>query len=262
MVRQNYYKERATRRRREVDAGLVAQVVKRERQVQPRLGTRKLYSMLKPEFEEAGVGFGRDRMFEILRDHDLLLDPLPKSPRTTYSRHSLPVFKNLIADLEATAPNQIWVSDITYVRTAEGYEFLSLIMDRFSRNIVGYHSGATLAATGTIAALDKALADLPEDRYPIHHSDRGSQYCCHEYASRLLERSISVSMTEENHCYENGAAERLNGTLKREYGLRMKFRTRAQARDAAAQAVWLYNNRRPHLALSMKTPASVHRAAA
>jgi len=262
MVRQNYYKERAARQRREVDAGLVVQVVKRERQVQPRLGTRKLYSFLKPEFEAAGVEFGRDRMFEILRDHDLLLEPLPKSPQTTYSKHSLPVFKNLISDLEATAPNQIWVSDMTYIRTAEGYEYLSLIMDRYSRNIVGFHCGATLEATGTIAALERAMADLPEDRYPIHHSDRGCQYCCHEYANRLLDRSLPVSMTEENHCYENGAAERLNGTLKREYGLRMKFRTRAQARAAASQAVWLYNNRRPHLSLSMKTPASVHRVAA
>jgi len=242
-----------------VDEELVVALVDRERRDQPRIGGRKLHRLLKDELKEAGVEIGRDRMFEVLRDHDLLVDPLPKAPRTTDSRHCLPVFGNLIRDLEPTAPNQIWVSDITYVRTAGRFVYLSLIMDLYSRKIVGYHCGDSLEAMGSIKALDQALADLAADRYPIHHSDRGCQYCCHDYVKRLTSRDLPVSMTEENHCYENPHAERVNGIFKQEYGLRMTFRSLEQARRAVDQAVWLYNNRRPHMSLQYRVPAEVHR---
>lgn len=221
-----------------------------------------MHFVLRDELAEAGVELGRDRMFKILREHDLLLKPLPKKPRTTDSRHALPVFSNLIAGVETTAPNQIWVADITYIATLEGSEYLSVIMDLHSRRIVGYHCSDDLAASGCVRTLDQALGQLPEGAAPIHHSDRGCQYCSHEYVGRLRERGIRVSMTEENHCAENATAERLNGILKQEYGLWMTFRTRAQARAAVHQAVWQYNNRRPHNSLGMKTPAQVHDKAA
>jgi transposase InsO family protein len=262
MSRQNYYKMRRARERRAVDAGLVVELVMRERQRQPRLGVRKLHHKLRDDLREAGVEIGRDRMFEILRARDMLVKPLPRGPRTTNSRHSLPVFWNLVADVETTGPNQVWASDITYIRTVDGFEYLSSIMDLHSRKIVGFHCGDDLSTTGCLRALEKALADLPEDARPIHHSDRGCQYCSHEYVNRLKERGLSVSMTEENHCAENATAERLNGILKQEYGLWAEFGTRAQARAAVRQAVWLYNNERPHTSLGLHTPAAVHTKAA
>jgi len=189
----------------------------------------------------------------------MLVKPLPKAPRTTYPRHSLPVFRNLIAQLETTLPNQIWVSDVTYIRTWEGFEYLTLIMDLHSRKIVGYHSGKGLDAEESLKALDQALEDLPDDRYPIHHSDRGSQYCSRKFVGRLKERHLPVSMTELNHCAENSVAERLNGILKQEYGLGRTFLSRQQARRAVDEAVWLYNNRRPHMSLQYRFPSEVHK---
>ncbi len=262
MSRQNYYKHRTARKRKTVDEDLVVQLVNRERQIQPRLGTRKLKHVLEGDFREAGVEIGRDRMFEILRSRGLLVPPLPKSPRTTNSRHSLPVFSNLIAELELTAPNQVWVNDITYIRTLEGFEYLSLNMDLKSHKIVGFHCGDDLSTAGCLAAIDKALAGLPEGCHPIHHSDRGCQYCSHDYVDRLTDQGLTISMMEENHCAENSVAERLNGILKQEYGLGRTFLTRTQAREAIEQAVWLYNNRRPHTTLQMQTPAQVHGKAA
>lgn len=262
MSRQNYYKRRAARGRKAVDEDFVAGLVNRERQLQPRLGVRKLHYMLSDDFQEAGVEVGRDRMFEILRDREMLVRPLPKSPRTTNSRHSLPVFRNLIKDVETTGPNQVWVSDITYIRTDVGFEYLSLIMDLHSRKIVGFHCGDDLSTAGCLEALDHALAALPDGNYPIHHSDRGCQYCSHNYVNRLKKHGLTPSMTEENHCAENATAERLNGILKQEYGLGRQFRTRSHTRAAVNQAVWLYDNRRPHLSLQMKTPTEVHRKAA
>ena len=262
MSRQNYYKRRAARVRKAVDEDLVAQLVNRERQLQPRIGVRKLHYMPSGDFQEAGVEVGRDRMFEILRNRKMLVKPLPKSARTTNSKHSLPVFRNLIAGVETTAPNQIWVSDITYIRTDVGFEYLSLIMDLHSRKVVGYHSGDDLSTAGCLESLDQALADLPEGSSTIHHSDRGCQYCSHNYVDQLKKHGLSASMTEENHCAENATAERLNGILKQEYGLGRMFRTRAQVRRAVDQAVALYNHRRPHTSLQLKTPVEVHRRAA
>ena len=263
MSRQNYYKQRRARSRRQIDEELVVALVARERRLQPRLGGKKLYGMLAEELSGAGVVIGRDRFFDVLRDHDMLVKPLPpRSHKTTHSRHNLPLFQNLIKELEPTGPNQIWVSDITYIRTFEGFEYLTLIMDLYSRKIVGHQCGENLDAEANLIALNRALANLPADRYPIHHSDRGCQYCCHEYVDALRGRDLPVSMTEENHCYENAHAERLNGILKQEYGLGGTFGTREQARRAADQAVWLYDNRRPHGSLNNEMPAQVHERAA
>ena len=263
MSRQNYYKQRRARDRRQVDEELMVSLVARERRLQPRLGVRKLHGLLSEELIDAGIEIGRDRFFKVLRDHDMLVKPLPpRSHRTTDSRHSLPLFRNLIQNLEPTGPDQIWVSDITYIRTLEGFEYLSLIMDLYSRKIVGYQCGESLDAEANLVALNRALADLPPDRYPIHHSDRGCQYCCHEYVQALKNRHLPVSMTEENHCYENAHAERLNGILKQEHGLGWTFGSRRQARRAVDQAVWIYNNRRPHGSLHNRMPARVHTQAA
>jgi transposase InsO family protein len=258
MSRQNYYKGRKGWARREVDADLVEELVRAERAVQPRLGGKKLHRVLKPVLEEAGVRIGRDRFFEVLGERGLLLEPLPKAPRTTNSRHSLPVFRNLLADMDLTGPNQAWVSDITYIRTDEGFLYLSLITDAWSRKIVGHHGGDTLETEGCLRALEKAAKELVDGLFPVHHSDRGSQYCSHVYTGRLRDYGLGISMTEELHCYENAKAERVNGILKQEYFLGGCFRTKTQALAAIEQAVWLYNTRRPHLALNYETPEAAH----
>lgn len=262
MTRNNWYKRKKTRRRKKVDEELVVQVVKEERKMQPRIGGRKLHKLLGPDLAAADVSVGRDRLFEILRKNDLLVPPLPKSCKTTNSSHCLPIFENLIKELEIDGPNQAWVSDITYIRMENGFVYLTLIMDRYSRKIVGYHCGDSLEALGCIQALDKALADLPEGCKPVHHSDRGCQYCCHEYVKRLRKHELQISMTEINHCAENSHAERLNGILKQEYGLGMTFSNLDHARKAVEQSVWLYNHRRPHESLKMQFPAAVHKKAA
>ena len=260
MSRQNYYARHQQRRRREVDAELVAGLVQRERCLQPRLGTRKLHHMLRGQLEQAGVRIGRDRMFEELRRRKLLLKPIKaRYPRTTQSYHNLPVFRNRIKGKEVKAPNEVWVSDISYLRTEEGYVYLALITDKFSRKIVGWHVGDSLEAVGCLRALERALEELPEQSKPIHHSDQGCQYCCHEYVNRLDQRGLPISMTESDHCAENALAERMNGILKQEYGLDTEFETKAHARLAVEQGIELYNTRRPHTALGFRVPAQVHR---
>ena len=262
MSRQNYYARHQRRRRRVVDGDLVEALVVKERKRQPRLGTRKLYHLLKPELARAGVRLGRDRMFAELRGRRLLLEPVPAEyPHTTQADPGLPVFGNLVKDLAVKAPNQVWVSDLTYLRTPEGYLYLALITDKFSRKIVGWHVGDTLEAVGCVRALEQALAELPAHQRPIHHSDRGSQYCCHEYVQRLQARGLAVSMTERNHCAENALAERMNGILKQEYGLGGELPSKAVARQAVRQGIQLYNTCRPHGALGNGIPAQVHQAA-
>ena len=262
MSRQNYYARHWQRQRRRVDGELVAGLVQRERRLQPRLGTRKLYHLLKTELKQAGVRIGRDRMFEELRKRRLLLEPVAvQYPRTTQSYHNLPVFRNLVKDLEVKAPNEVWVSDLTYLRTVEGYLYLALITDKYSRKIVGWNVGDNLEAVGCTRALERALEELPPGRRPIHHSDQGSQYCCHEYVKRLGERGLPVSMTELNHCAENAMAERMNGILKHEYGLGTEFGSKRLAQAAVRQSIELYNSCRPHGMLGNRFPAQVHQAA-
>ena len=259
MSRQNYYAQRQERQRRKVDEELVEALVEQERALQPRIGTRKLHRMLQGAFKKAGIKIGRDRLFEILAARGLLVKRRRSPwPRTTKSRHCLPVFKNEIKGRQINGPNQVWVSDLTYLRTEQGYLFLSLITDQWSRKVVGYNAGDTLEAVGCIAALEDALAGLPAEARPIHHSDRGTQYCSHEYVDRLRARGLGISMTEINHCAENAMAERMNGILKDEYGLDQEFKTKEQALRAVDQGVLLYNTRRPHTSLDYQIPEQVH----
>jgi len=257
--RQNYYARRTLRQRRAVDEELVVALVRQERSLQPRLGVRKLRVLLKGELAQAGVRIGRDRFFELLGEVGLLLAPKrSETPRTTQSYHLLPVFTNLIKGRQVSRPNEVWVGDLTYLRTDEGFMFLALLTDKMSRHIVGFHYGDSLESIGCQHALEMALKQLPEGSRPIHHTDRGSQYCCHEYVKLALSRGLTMSMTEVDHCAENALAERMNGILKIEYGLDQRFRTKAQSRTAVEQAIFLYGTRRPHTALGNQFPAQVH----
>lgn len=263
MTRQNYYARRKARQSRRVEGELVVALVIEERKIQPRLGTRKLHFLFKGVLAREGVRLGRDRFLEVLREHDLLLEPKPAEyPCTTNSHHCLPVFTNRIKGLEVSKPNEVWVGDLTCVRTEMGFLYLALLTDKKSRKVVGYHCGETLAAGGCLEALKQALADLPAGSKPIHHSDQGTQYCSHEYVNWVEAHGLSVSMTQTDHCAENALAERMNGILKSEYGLGGQFKTKANARLAVDQAVHLYNTRRPHTALGYRTPQEAHRQGA
>lgn len=262
LSRQAYYKARKKRQRLEVDTEAVLALVQRERSLQPRLGTRKLKALLWEPLREMGIAMGRDRLFELLRSEGLLIERhARRGPRTTDSRHHFRTYENLLRTMVLRGPHHAWVSDITYVRTEEGWLYVSLICDAWSRKIVGYAGHDTLEAMGSLGALSMALKQLPEGARVVHHSDRGVQYCCWEYVKRLESRGIRVSMTEDNHCYENAQAERLNGILKQEYGLGETLKSRSQARELLAQAVELYNTRRPHVSLGYCIPSAIHAAA-
>jgi putative transposase len=260
MSRQNYYKERRKRSRRAIDEKFVIELVRRERKLQPELGTRKLLQLLKKDFGEAGVSIGRDGLFELLRGYNLLLRKKRKYPKTTDSRHGFGVYSNLLKSTKLTGPGQAVVSDITYIRTDEGFMYAAFVMDAYSRAIVGYDCSDSLESEGALRALSMAHK-AGTGSGCIHHSDRGVQYCCERYVKRLLGYGMRISMTEENHCYENALAERLNGILKQEYGLGGTFSSKEQAVRAVSQAVTLYNWRRPHQALGYRVPMAVHAAA-
>jgi transposase InsO family protein len=159
-------------------------------------------------------------------------------------------------------PNQAWAADITYIRTDKGFPCLSLLTDLWSRKIAGFNAGDTLEAEGAVRTLQMALKELPAEAFPVHHSDCGCQYCSRRYVEKLAGCGLSISMTEEAHCYENARAERLNGILKQEYGLGCSFRDKGQALAVIKEAMFLYNTKRPHPVLNYETPEKTHRRGA
>lgn len=257
--RDAYYKLRRRRGRREAVAQEVIALVKGERMAQPRVGTRKLYEALGYTFDASGIKVGRDKLFDILRAHGMLVKRKRASCRTTDSYHRFHKYKNLIKGMEVTAPNQVWVSDITYIRTVQGFCYLALITDKYSRRIVGYDISDSLELAGCLRALKLALRTARPAAGLVHHSDRGIQYCSHQYVDALKKRRIRISMTEENHCYENAIAERVNGILKDEFYLDQCFFNTRYACLAAKNAIDIYNSKRLHLSLGYRTPNMVFR---
>lgn len=262
MSRQNYYKLRCVRKHREVDEEFVVELVRRERRLQPCLGTRKLFRLLGQEFLSSSVHIGRDRLFEVLRRYKLLIERRRRyHPKTTDSRHRFRIYENLLKDKTLTRSGEAVVSDITYVRTEEGFMYVSLVMDAYSRAIVGYDCSSSLSVEGALGAMRMAVSKFEDCRNMIHHSDRGLQYCSGDYVRLLEKAGIKISMTQENHCYENASAERLNGILKQEYGLGGTFFRKSEVAGALREAVELYNWRRPHQSLGYRVPMEVHTAA-
>jgi putative transposase len=259
MTPQNYYARRSVWRRQAVDLELMLELVRAERKYQPRLGVRKIHCLIRQELQQAGVKMGRDRLFEELGKAGLLVERKPSEwPKTTNFNVNLPVFKNLIKGGRLTGRNQVWVADITYIRTWEGFMYLGLITDKWSRKIVGFHLGESLETGSSLKALAMALKGLQGSEKPIHHSDRGCQYASHAYVKAVEQAGLRMSMTEKNHSAENAVAERVNGILKQEYYLDTNFETKPEARMATRQGVSLYNHRRPHTALGFKTPEAMH----
>jgi len=228
----------------------------------PRIGGKKLYWLIQSDINRMGIKLGRDKFFDILRAHGLLVERKKRYARTTDSYHRFHVHKNLLKEKVLDRPNQAVVSDITYLRVAgKKFVYLFLITDAYSRKIVGWELSESLAIEGAIKALQMALKQCPNTNGLIHHSDRGIQYCSKEYVKVLRNKKAKISMTEQNHCYENSMAERVNGILKDEFMLDAEFNCHDQALHAVKQSISTYNNLRPHLSLNLLTPVQIHQAA-
>lgn len=256
--RQAFYKAIKTRSRKEINEELILALVRQERAVNPCAGTKKVLVAIRPELQKVGLDIGRNRLGELLKRNGMLIGPRKVFHcRTTKQDPSLVPSKNLVKDMEITAPDQAFCSDITYIYTEEGFIYLSLMMDMFAKDIVGWAMSDTLdTETGPLAALKMAARTVGPGKNVVAHSDRGCQYGSHVYRALLDTLGWRSSMTEELHCYENGMAERLNGILKGEYFLDRHFKTKTEARKAVKEAIWIYNHRRLHEKLSYKTPAS------
>jgi putative transposase len=222
------------------------------------LGTRKLFEEMTEFLAEHQFKIGRDAMFDLLAEHGLLVTKRKRSGCiTTISRHRFRKYPNKIKDFVPTAPNQLWVSDITYITLRKGFAYLSLITDAYSRKIVGFHLNTDLTAMGPITALKMALSDNTGFTNLIHHSDRGTQYCCDQYVALLEKNNIEISMTEKGDPLENALAERVNGILKSEL-LAPVFETFLIAKDEVKQACSTYNHLRPHGSVDNMKPAEAH----
>ena len=257
--RSAYYKSLKEDLKDCLSESLIVDLVLQERRLQPRLGGRKLYFMLGESIRKIAPNFGRDKFFDLLRHHDLLVDRKRQYRKTTNSWHHFHKYGNIIKDLPIIRCNQIWASDITYLRTEKGFVYLSLLTDMYSRKIVGWSLSESLSIEGTVKALKKALKENSVQNL-IHHSDRGVQYCSRDYVKILNKNKIAISMTEENPSYENALAERVNGILKDEYLLDRTLADFAHAERACREAIHLYNTRRPHGSLKLQTPERVHNA--
>jgi putative transposase len=256
--RQGYYQRIKYNYKEEVKSEILLQLVQKERKLMPRLGGRKLLELIQPGLP-GELYLGRDLFFEFLRERNLLVGKKRYRTRTTFSNHWLRKYPNLIKEFKPERANQLWVSDITYIVTAEGFGYLSLITDAYSRKIVGWALGDNLESKHTVKALEMALKQLPKrTRNLYHHSDRGVQYCCEEYVKILKKNHIQISMTENGDPLENAIAERVNGILKDEWLYRIKLKTRSEARNQLEQIIRIYNEVRPHGSLDMKTPQAAH----
>lgn len=240
---------------------IIVAMVKGVRKDLPRLGAAKLYNLLKGKITEHGIKIGRDAFFKLLRNNELLVKRKRKYVITTESKHHFRKWPNLIDNLTINQAEELWVSDITYIRTKNSFVYLFLITDAYSRKIVGYHLSQELKVKGCVIALNKALKNRQySDRELIHHSDRGIQYCCDQYVSLLLENQIQISMTQSGSPYDNAIAERINGILKNELGMDQTFKNYSDAIGPLSRSIHVYNNLRPHMSCNNLTPEQAHRA--
>ena len=255
--RQSIYQQLTRTHKREQELEQVKQLVLELRLKMPRLGVRKLYYLLSSKFKAQNIKIGRDALFAYLKRENLLVRPMKSYTKTTFSRHWLHKYDNLLKDYQITRPEQVYVSDITYVKSAEKTHYLSLVTDAYSRKIVGYQLSDDMSAENVVKALKMAI-DKRTNKLPlIHHSDRGLQYCSKVYQQILKNNRITPSMTDGYDCYQNALAERINGILKQEF-LIYKCKNGKVLDKLIKESIDTYNNLRPHLSLYMKTPNFIH----
>ena len=256
--RQAYYQHLQQSEKEALEQELLIQEVLLIRKDQKRLGARKLLHKMQDFIQQHHIGIGRDSFFDLLAENGLLVRR--RVARTTFSNHWLRKYPHLVVDFIPVMPNQLWVSDITYIVLENGFAYLSLITDAYSRKIVGYYLSKNLTAKGCIEALKTALQNNPERNNLIHHSDRGSQYCCGDYVKLLEKNNIGISMTQSGDPLENALAERVNGILKDEL-LDEEYNGFGRAQQAVSIAINIYNHQRPHYSIDLLTPEEAHQKA-
>jgi putative transposase len=238
---------------------IILKYVEEQRKQLPRLGTRKLHYKIAPLLEAHGIKVGRDYLFDLLERHKLLIRQRKRKVITTDSRHWMHKYETLIKDIDCRRPEQIWVSDITYIRMGHQWGYLSLITDAYSRKIMGYCLRTDMLADGPVEALQMAINNRKyKDQPLIHHSDRGSQYCSEKYVKVLKENKISISMTQNGDPYENALAERVNGILKMEFNLYGSQHGFEQSCLMVKESITTYNSLRPHSSCDYLTPEQAH----
>ncbi len=241
-----------------VKEDVILQEVINVRKDLPSLGTRKLHHVLQAGLASHNISIGRDYLFDLLAEHRLLIRRRKRKVVTTDSRHWMRKYSNLVKTISVNRPEQVWVSDITYIRMVHQWGYLSLITDAYSRKIMGYNFRNDLSAEGCIEALKMALNNRRYNDHVIHHSDRGSQYCSHQYVSLLLQNNIAISMTENGDPYENALAERMNGILKTEFNLYNSQLGFEQTSKLITKSIHAYNQLRPHASCDYMTPEQTH----
>lgn len=243
--RQSYYRKKWSSARQKDRAGIVVQSVEKIRAEMPRVGCRKLYHMLHPQMRSLSVG--RDKLFSILRANHMLVSPVRSYHVTTNSHHRFRKHKNLVEGMEINRPEQVWVSDITYIGGRDKHMYLALVTDAYSKKIVGYDLSESLNTEGALRALRMAYASRIYKNEPlIHHSDRGIQYCSDAYQKSLARYGMTTSMTESYDPYANAVAERVNGILKQEFLLEEINLPLDGMKLVIRDAVNTYNKVRPH----------------
>jgi len=258
--KQAYYQHKKRSHQRNQKEQIVCSLVREIRQLMPRIGTRKLYHMIKPKLDHMGIKLGRDSLFNILRKQFLLVPKRRKYQVTTQSKHNFFKHPNRIKNLTITKPEHVWVADITYIRTSQGFAYLHLITDAYSKQIMGYQLTDNLRIESAIKTLKMAIKNRVFDHPIIHHSDRGLQYCHRDYIQQLEQQNIAISMTTKYDPYENAIAERVNGILKDEFDIGEGFINRKQAAKWVKESINLYNQIRPHLSCGLLTPFQAHLA--
>ena len=236
----------------------VIELVHEIRRNKPRTGTRKLYKELKPKLEENNINIGRDKVHKILKHNDLLINPSKKYSVTTDSKHHFRKHKNQIKNLDINKPELVFVCDITYIRVGNQFAYLFLITDLFSRKIMGWTINFTMKVKDAKKAVRMAHKNRSYKGDLFHHSDRGIQYCTPSYIEYIQKLGMKPSMTDDNHVYENAVAERVNGILKHEFGIKHNFNSLKQARSEIKFAIDTYNNERLHYSIGLNTPNVVH----
>jgi putative transposase len=259
VTRQAYYDAKKHEQKTTIAQMIVLCLVRELRAIMPMLGTRKLLGELAAPLKEHGIKIGRDQLFELLGFYGLLIRRRKRMVKTTDSHHWLKKYPNLTKGIIIDESEQLWVSDITYIRTMQGFSYLSLITDAYSRKIVGYELYPTLETIGSLEALKMAVASRKRKTNKlIHHSDRGIQYCSAAYVEILNNASIDISMTQSGSPYENALAERMNGILKNEFYPKRIYQHHKEAKKVIAKIVLTYNSRRPHSSLDYMTPDQAH----
>lgn len=257
--KQAYYKRIKSQNIKELKNIQILKIVQNIRKTHPRAGTRKLIEYIKEDLVENNIKIGRDALFNLLRNNGLLVKKTKRFHITTDSKHFFYKSPNLLKDTEIKHSEQALVTDITYIKTDQGHAYLALATDPYSKKIMGYAIEDNMKVEMVKNALKMADKNrMFKTENIIHHSDRGIQYCCPDYSSFAENLGFTLSTTQQYDPYENAVAERVNGILKHEYGLRHSLPNLQVAKQLVKQAVEIYNTKRIHWSLDFKTPEEVH----